>query len=98
MPRRRLWQRIRTALYTGYVKFFRIRLLTLPPDEIASLVDSYEKDVKTIKTESLKMTWFMRGGVTMEEIYMSAPEDREIMAKVIKDNLDTAKKTGQPFF
>ena len=40
----------------------------------------------------------MRGGVTMEEIYMSAPEDREIMAKVIKDNLDTAKKTGQPFF
>ena len=40
----------------------------------------------------------MRGGVTMEEIYMSSAEDREIMAKVIKDNLDTAKKTGQPFF
>ena len=40
----------------------------------------------------------MRGGVTMEEMYASSFEDREIMSRVIKDNLDTAKKTGQPFF
>ncbi len=40
----------------------------------------------------------MRGGVTMEEMYASSHEDREIMSRVIKDNLDTAKKTGQPFF
>jgi hypothetical protein len=40
----------------------------------------------------------MRGGITMDEIYGSSPEDREVLGKVIKDNLDTAKKTGQPFF
>ena len=57
-----------------------------------------ENETKNFKAELAKIAWFMRGGVTIEEIYMSAPEDREIMAKVIKDNLDTAKKTGQPFF
>jgi len=57
-----------------------------------------ENEIKNFKAELTKIACFMRGGVTMEEIYMSAPEDREIMAKVIKDNLDTAKKTGQPFF
>ena len=57
-----------------------------------------ENEIKNFKAELTKIAWIMRGGVTMEEIYMSAPEDREIMAKVIKDNLDTAKKTGQPFF
>ena len=57
-----------------------------------------ENETKNFKAELTKIAWFMRGGVTMEEIYMSAPEDREIMAKVIKDNLDTDIKTGQPFF
>lgn len=98
MPRRRLWQRIRTALYTGYVKFFRIRLLTLPPDEIASLVDSYEKDVKTIKTESLKMTWFMRGGVTYNEVMQMSSDERSAINQIIKENLETTKKSKLPFF
>ncbi len=40
----------------------------------------------------------MRGGVTIDELYGSSPEDREVFSRVIKDNLDTAKKTGQPFF
>ena len=57
-----------------------------------------ENETKNFTAELTKIAWFMRGGITMEEMYTSAPEDREIMAKVIKDNLDTAKKTGQPFF
>lgn len=57
-----------------------------------------ENEVKNFKMELYKIAWFMRGGVTIDELYGSAPEDREVMAKVVKDNLDTAKKTGQPFF
>jgi len=93
-----VWPRIRTALYTGYVNFFRIRLLTLPPDEIASLVDSYEKDVKTIKTESLKMTWFMRGGVTYNEVMQMSSDERSAINQIIKENLETTKKSKLPFF
>ena len=57
-----------------------------------------EAEVKNFKMELYKMAWFMRGGININELYASCPEDREVMAKVIKDNLDTAKKTGQPFF
>jgi|TARA_B100000287_G_C20567010_1_gene754962 hypothetical protein len=72
--------------------------LTLPPDEIASLVDSYEKDVKTIKTESLKMTWFMRGGVTYNEVMQMSSDERSAINQIIKENLETTKKSKLPFF
>ena len=46
----------------------------------------------------LKMVWFMRGGLTYSEIVnMSGPE-RNYVNELIKENLDTAKKTGQPFW
>jgi len=57
-----------------------------------------DNEVKSLKQDLLKMCWFMRGGVTYEEIVnMSGPE-REMMGKLIKENLETAKKTGQPFW
>ncbi len=46
----------------------------------------------------LKCCWYMRGGVTYNEITEMGTEEREIISKIIKENLDTTKKTGQPFF
>jgi len=40
----------------------------------------------------------MRGSVSMSEIYETSAEDREVMSKLINDNLETAKKTNQPFW
>ena len=57
-----------------------------------------DNEIKNFEGELYKMAWFMRGGVTLDELFGSSHEDREVMGKVIKDNLDTAKKTGQPFF
>jgi hypothetical protein len=57
-----------------------------------------ENEIKNFKSELIKLAWFMRGGVTLEEMYASCHEDREIMGNLVKDNLDTTKKTGQPFF
>ena len=57
-----------------------------------------EKESREIKQEALKMVWYMRGGVTYSEVVnMSGPE-REYIGKLIKENLETAKKTGQPFW
>ena len=57
-----------------------------------------ENEIKNFKAELFKLAWFMRGGITLDELFGTSHEDREVMGKVIKDNLDTAKKTGQPFF
>ena len=40
----------------------------------------------------------MRGGVTYQESLVMSAEERKIIADIIKENLETAKKTGQPFF
>ena len=66
--------------------------------DIIRLTTDMENEIKNFKLELAKIAWFMRGGITMDEIYGSSPEDREVLGKVIKDNLDTAIKTGQPFF
>ena len=40
----------------------------------------------------------MRGGVTYQESLVMSTEERKIVADIIKQNLETTKKTGQPFF
>lgn len=57
-----------------------------------------EGEVKNLKHELFKVCWYMRGGVTYHEALEMGYEDRKIIADIVKDNLETAKKTGQPFF
>lgn len=40
----------------------------------------------------------MRGGITMDDAFALTVEDREIIADIIKENLETTKKSGLPFF
>jgi len=67
-------------------------------EEILGEVDKMEKETKQYKLELMRLLWYMRGSITLDEIYNASSEDREIMSTLIKENLETAKKTGQPFF
>lgn len=40
----------------------------------------------------------MRGGVTYEQALNLSPDERKIVADLVKENMETTKKTGQPFF
>ena len=53
---------------------------------------------KELKHELLKICWYMRGGVTYSEAAAMSPTERQIVSQLVKDNLETTKKTGQPFF
>ena len=57
-----------------------------------------EKEANAIKAESLKMCWYMRGGLTFNEAMMMCNKDRELIGMIIKENLETTKKSGLPFF
>jgi len=70
----------------------------LPLDEILRETKKLENEAKQIKHDLLKIVWYMRGGVTITEAYEFGPEDREVVKKVIDDNLETTKKSGLPFF
>ena len=57
-----------------------------------------ENQTKTLRHELFKICWYMRGGVTYNEACGMSPTEREIVSTLVKENLETTKKTGQPFF
>ena len=66
--------------------------------EILREVKVLENETKQLKHELLKMCWYMRGGLSADEAFMMGPEDREIIAKIVEENMETTKKTQLPFF
>lgn len=70
----------------------------LDVEGIDKLVKSFEKDTKALKEELFKMSWFMRGGLSFSESFLLTPEDREIINKIIEDNLKITKEQNLPFF
>jgi len=44
------------------------------------------------------MVWYMRGGLSYESALNLSPDERTTIATLIKENLETTKKTGLPFF
>ena len=44
------------------------------------------------------MCWFMRGSISYDDAMMLSYEDRQIVSRIIKDNLETTEKSGLPFF
>ena len=72
--------------------------MTWPVDKILEEVKVLENEVKQFKLELMKICWYMRGSVSIDEIYVMGPEDREICATLIKENIETTKKSGLPFF
>jgi len=72
--------------------------LTLTDQEIIAYLEGLDRESKAIKEELLKMCWYMRGGLTYEESMYLSREEREIIAALIGENLETTKKSGLPFF
>lgn len=66
--------------------------------EILAEVDRLDKESKAFKADLLKICWYMRGSITIDDVFAIGYEEREIIAEIIKENLETAKKTGMPFF
>ena len=67
-------------------------------DRIAGWIEQMDKETTEIRQEALKMAWYMRGGLTYEQILALSANERKIIGEIIKDNMDTTKKTGLPFF
>lgn len=67
-------------------------------NEILSEVDRLDKESKAMKVDLLKLCWYMRGGVSIDDVYALSYEDRSLIGDIVKENLETTKKTGMPFF
>ena len=72
--------------------------MKLSNDEIIDMIKSMEKDSKALRQEAIQICWYMRGSISYDDAMLLTVEDREIIGKLIKDNLETTKKSGLPFF
>lgn len=72
--------------------------MSLDNDGVINYLNSLDKESLAIKEEMLRICWYMRGGINYDEVYLIDFQDREIIGKIIKDNLETTKKSGLPFF
>jgi hypothetical protein len=57
-----------------------------------------EKEAMSIRSEVLKLCWYMRGGLSYSEVMNMSSSERDIVNNIIKENLETTKKSGLPFF
>ena len=72
--------------------------MTLANDEIVKLVESLEKESKSLKKDLFRLCWYMRGSITIEQAFQLDYENREIINGIISENLETTKESGLPFF
>lgn len=69
----------------------------MSPEEIIQLSKEMENHTKEIKFNVFKISWYMRGGVTSEDLFWRySIEDRTILNDVIKENIEVVNKTGLP--
>lgn len=67
-------------------------------EQIVQELTRLDAEAKEIKNSVIRMAWYMRGGTTIAELLESSNLDREMINSLIKENLDTTKKSGMPFF
>lgn len=72
--------------------------MTLTLSEIEAEVKKMELESKAIRRNIYKMAWFMRGSVNVEQLFSMDIADQELIADIIKDNLETTKESGMPFY
>jgi hypothetical protein len=65
---------------------------------VKKLIEGMEEEVNAIKKGALSFSWYMRGGVSYEDILNMSYQEREEINKLVESNLEVTKKSQLPFF
>lgn len=72
--------------------------MTLDLPEFVQYIDRLEAEARALKKEALKVSWYMRGGISYEDVMALSYNERQDISKIIESNMETTKKSGLPFF
>jgi hypothetical protein len=65
---------------------------------VEDLLNQMEREANELKRQGLKMSWYMRGGATYDDVMNMSHAERTMISELIKDNLETTKNSKLPFF
>ncbi len=69
----------------------------MPNSEIEDYLRTLDDQARAIKEEIFRLAWYMRGGVTSQDLFHNYSfEDRSIISVIIKENIELTKKSGMP--
>jgi hypothetical protein len=54
-----------------------------------------DREVKALKEECIRIAWYMRGGIPYDQALELGHDERVIISKIIKENAEASKKSGQ---
>jgi hypothetical protein len=57
-----------------------------------------EVECNQIKENALRLSWYMRGGVSYTDVLNMSHFERQALNRIIDENMETTKKSGLPFF
>lgn len=72
--------------------------MTLDNDAIAGLIEGYDKQTRALKEDALRLSWYMRGGLSYDDAMMLSNDEKRAINEIVKENLETTKKSNLPFF
>lgn len=67
-------------------------------EEIDALVSQMDQEADSLRRQGIKMSWYMRGGATYEDVMNMSYSERVMLNDLIKENLETTQKSKLPFF
>jgi hypothetical protein len=65
-------------------------------EEIVKYTEGLDKESKALIKDTLRLAWYMRGGLTTTEAYMLTFEEREAINDIVKENMEWSKELGHP--
>ena len=57
-----------------------------------------DKEIAEIRKEAFRMAWYMRGGIPYDQVMQLGTTERKLIGEIVKDNMETTKRSGLPFF
>jgi hypothetical protein len=51
-----------------------------------------------IRKNAFRLTWYMRGGINVDQMFNMSRQDIDSINEIIDDNMETTKKSKLPFF
>ena len=72
-------------------------MITATEEQMNQKIARLEKQCAGIKEEIFKISWYMRGGVSSDDLFWKYTiEDRKIMSSIINTNLENTKTARMP--
>lgn len=56
------------------------------------------QEIKLIKTNIINLTWHMRGGANINDVFNMSKSELDIIDQMIEEHMETTKKSRLPFF